>query len=274
MSELTRKKEFASLEGVSEDVRQRALAVLATGDVAHLSEVSWEEIAPLLEIFAKATGRNLNFSDGNEEDETLVVVEDAKTLNPTEVEQLFATLMFRFKRHMHLHQGIEWEQVEDVLTERPDLLWSLKQMEDTGGEPDVFMEDDDYFYFCDCSIEVPAERSHLVYDSKAEKELSRDLLARPTLTIGRDCRGNMMDLVDEWGVEMMGEEEYGILKGKLTKLDQKTNTFLKTPPEIREQDRVLLVSGRSSRVDRTWASNPNFFRNSGFRTVLKVPKSA
>lgn len=153
-------------------------------------------------------------------------------------EKLLRTLRSRFEKNMKRHQGLSWEKVLVRLDKNPDKLWSLDQMEESGGEPDVIGIDKKTgaVIFCDCSAETPAGRRSLCYDREALESRKEH---RP--------KNSAMDVAEEMGIEMLTEEEYRELQ-KLGPFDQKTSSWLKTPKEIRELDGAIFGDCRFGRV--------------------------
>ena len=147
-----------------------------------------------------------------------------KQLSPKQREELLKALKARFEKNLNRHKGLEWAKVQSKLEANVEKLWSLNEMESTGGEPDVVGQDKksgEYIFF-DCSAESPKGRVSVCYDR--EGWLSRKE-ARPKTTA--------MDMATEMGVELLTEEEYLELQ-KLGEFDTKTSSWVKTPADIRE----------------------------------------
>jgi hypothetical protein len=161
-----------------------------------------------------------------------------KQLAAKQREELFGTLKVRFEKNMGRHKGIEWAKVQAKLEGNPGKVWSLSEMERTGGEPDVVGQDKksgEYIFF-DCAPETPKGRVSVCYDR--EGWLSRKE-ARPKTTA--------MDLASEMGVELLSEEEYLALQ-KLGEFDRKTSSWVKTPTEMRELGGALYCERRYGRI--------------------------
>jgi hypothetical protein len=146
-------------------------------------------------------------------------------------EELLKTLKMRFEKNMNRHKGIEWKKVEAKLTSLPKKLWSLNEMEKTGGEPDIVGYDkktDEYIFF-DCSAESPNGRRSLCYDQEALKSRKEN---KP--------KNNAIDMANEMGIEILTEEQYRELQ-KLGSFDTKTSSWIKTSTNIRKLGGALFV---------------------------------
>lgn len=146
-----------------------------------------------------------------------------RALSPTDREALLRTLRTRFEKNMQRHPGLEWAKVEASLEATPR-LWSLHEMERSGGEPDVvgFDAKTGAFTFYDCSAQSPTERRSLCYDRAAWESRKEH---KP--------QNNAVDLAAAMGIELLAEEEYRALQ-QLGEFDTKTSSWVKTPPEIRK----------------------------------------
>ena len=183
-----------------------------------------------------------------------------KTLLPKQHTELLETLEARFERNMHRHQGVAWAEVQVRLEAHPEKLWSLHEMERTGGEPDVAGQDmktGEYLFF-DCSAESPSERRSVCYDREgldSRKEHKPDHSA--------------VEMAAEMGIDLLTEEQYLELQ-KLGDFDTKTSSWVKTPPEFRDQGGALFADRRYGRVFVYQNSAPCYYRVRGFRGALKV----
>jgi hypothetical protein len=153
-------------------------------------------------------------------------------LSPEQREELLRVLKARFEKNMTRHKGLEWARVQAKLEANPEKLWSLNEMERTGGEPDVVGHDKttDEYIFYDCSAESPKGRRSICYDREAleaRKEHKPD--------------GNAMDTAEAMGIELLTEEQYRHLQ-TLGTFDTKTSSWVKTPSEIRELGGALCFS--------------------------------
>jgi len=152
---------------------------------------------------------------------------EEKTLSPEQQEILIGTLKTRFEEHPKRHKNIQWTDVEEALRARADLLWSLQKLEETEGKPDVFMQEEDYFVFGDCSAETPTKRRNIVYDDDAQKEL---------LQLSPDAcfDGNAEAIAKKWKTKLMNKPQYRHLQ-TVGKFDDGVSwSWVDTPPETRK----------------------------------------
>jgi len=185
----------------------------------------------------------------------------AKTeLSPKQRDELLAALKARFDANKARHQGLVWAKVQARLEGKPDKLWSLAEMERTGGEPDVVGHDkkSGEFVFMDCAPESPAGRRSVCYDR--EGWLSRKE-ARPKTTA--------MDLAPEMGIALLTEEEYLALQ-ELGEFDTKTSSWIATHADFREQGGALWGGRSYGRVVVGCDGAQSYYAARGFRGVLKV----
>src|SRR5581483_5294940 len=185
----------------------------------------------------------------------------AKNLQAKQREELFRTLKARFEKNMNRHQGLEWAKVQPKLEANPDKLWSLNEMERTGGEPDVVGYDKKTgeYIFCDCSPESPKGRRNVCYDHEGQKAREKQGL-HP---------GNVMDMASAMGIEPLTEEEYRELQ-KLGEFDTKTQSWLKTPADIRKLGGAIFADRRFGRVFVYHNTAPCFYSGRAFRGSLRV----
>jgi hypothetical protein len=183
-----------------------------------------------------------------------------KDLSPKQREELLTVLKTRFERNLNRHKGLDWAKVQARLEARPDKLWSLAEMERTGGEPDVVAHDkkSGEFVFFDCSEQSPAGRTSLCYDRAA-------LNARKE----HKPKSSVMDLAAEMGVEMLTEAQYFELQ-KLGEFDTKRSSWLQTPLEIRKLGGALFGDRRFGRVFIYHNGAESYYSGRGFRGSLKV----
>ncbi|MET0242579.1 MAG: DUF4256 domain-containing protein [Flavitalea sp.] len=183
-----------------------------------------------------------------------------KKLSKDQVTALIDILKKRFEKHMPRHKGISWAKVEEKLNASPAKLWSLEQMEASGGEPDVIGENkkSGEFIFVDCSPESPKERRSICYDRKAWESRKAN---RPENTA--------QDLADEMGVKLLTEEEYHNLQ-TLGEFDLKTSSWLETPPEVRKLGGAIFGDRRFDRVFIYHNGADSYYGARGFRASLKV----
>jgi hypothetical protein len=183
-----------------------------------------------------------------------------KELSPEQHDELLATLKARFDANKARHQGLVWAKVQARLEARPDKLWSLAEMERTGGEPDVVGQDKksgEYIFF-DCSEQTPSGRVSLCYDDEA---LASRKEHKP--------KGSAMDLAVAMGIELLTEEQYFELQ-KLGEFDTKTSSWIATPVDFREQGGALWGGRSYGRVFIGCNGAQSYYRVRGFRGSLKV----
>lgn len=181
-----------------------------------------------------------------------------KPLSPKQREELLKALKARFEKNLNRHKGLEWAKVQSRLEANAEKLWSLNEMESTGGEPDVVGVKSGEFIFYDCSAESPGGRRSVCYDR--EGWLSRKE-ARPKTTA--------MDMAAAMGIELLTEEEYLELQ-KLGEFDLKTSSWVKTPADIRELGGALYGDRRYGRVFVGHNGAQSYYAARGFRGWLRV----
>ena len=183
-----------------------------------------------------------------------------KQLAAADAAALIETLKQRFEKHKDRHKGIKWADVQARLEANPTGLWSLNEMERTGGEPDVVGKDPDTgaYIFFDCSPESPKERRSLCYDREA-------LNARKE----HKPKNSAMDLAKEIGIELLTEEEYRKLQ-TLGSFDTKTSSWVKTPEDIRKLGGAVFCDRRYNTVFYYHNGAESYYGARGFRGSLKV----
>lgn len=183
-----------------------------------------------------------------------------KILQQQEVEKLLNILKARFEKNMHRHNGIEWAQVESRLEKNSEKMWSLNEMEKTGGEPDVtgYDKTTGEFIFTDCSTESPKGRRSICYDPEALESRKEN---KPW--------NSALGLAAEMGIEILSEEQYRDLQ-KLEKFDTKTSSWILTPPDIRERGGALFCDYRYGHVFVYHNGAESYYAVRGFRGLLKV----
>jgi len=179
-------------------------------------------------------------------------------LSPKQRDELLAALKARFDANQARHPGLGWAKVQTRLEANPDQLWSLAEMERTGGEPDVVGFQAGKFVFMDCAPESPAGRRSVCYDR--DGWLSRKE-ARPKTTA--------IDLATEMGIALATEEEYLALQ-KLGEFDTKTSSWIATPADFREQGGALWGGRSYGRVFIGCNGAQSYYAARGFRGVLRV----
>jgi len=183
-----------------------------------------------------------------------------KELSPKLREELFTALKDRFEKNMNRHKSLEWGKVQAKLEANPKKLWSLNEMERTGGEPDVVGHDKETgeYIFFDCSAESPKGRSSFCYDREA---LDSRKEYKP--------KNSVMDMAAAMGVEILTEEQYRELQ-KLGEFDTKSSTWVKTPADIRKLGGALFCDRRYGRVFVFHNGAESYYSGRGFRGELRV----
>ena len=153
-------------------------------------------------------------------------------------EELLKALQARFEKNMNRHEGLEWAKVEAKIEANAEKLWSLNEMEVTGGEPDVvgYDEEKDEYIFCDCSKESPKGRRSLCYDLEALEARKKH---KP--------ENNVIDVATAMGIELLTEEQYRQLQ-QLGEFDTKSSSWVQTPSDIRELGGALFCDYRFGHV--------------------------
>jgi hypothetical protein len=183
-------------------------------------------------------------------------------LSPKEREKLISTLKSRFEKNTHRHQGIEWAGVQVRLEDKSagKKLWSLSEMERTGGEPDVvgFDESNGGYQFFNCSPESPSGRRSLCYDREA-------LQARKA----NKPQNSALNMASDMGIELLTEEQYRGLQ-KLDSFDLKTSSWIITPPKIRKRGGALFCDRRYDHVFTYHNGAESYYAARGFRGMLRI----
>lgn len=188
------------------------------------------------------------------------ITNDKKELSKEQNEELLRTLKTRFDKNMQRHEGLEWEKVKKKLEASPMKIWSLHEMERTGGEPDVVGFDattGEFIYF-DCSAESPEGRRNVCYDHEA-------LLARKKYP----PEDSAMNMAEAMGIELLTEEQYRALQ-KLGKFDLKTSSWILTPPDIRKLGGAIFADRRYNTVFVYHNGADSYYGARGFRGSLRV----
>ena len=183
-----------------------------------------------------------------------------KELSPKQRDELLAALKARFDANKARHPGLVWAKVQVRVEVRPDQLWSLAEMERTGGEPDVVGQDkkSSEFVFMDCSAQSPKGRVSFCYDREA---LDSRKEHKP-----KNC---VLDAAADMGVAVLTEEDYFALQ-KLGEFDTKSSSWLRTPAEIRELGGAIYGDRRYNRVFIGHNGAESYYSGRGFRAWLKV----
>ena len=183
-----------------------------------------------------------------------------KQLSPRQREDLLKTLKARFEKNMNRHKGLEWAKVQAKLESNTEKLWSLNEMEITGGEPDVVGHDKKTgeYIFYDCSAESPKGRRSICYDHEALESRKEN---KP--------ENSATEMAAEMGIELLTEEQYRELQ-KLGNFDAKTSSWVKTPSDIRELGGALFCDRRYDHVFVYHNGADSYYAARGFRGSLSV----
>ena len=175
-------------------------------------------------------------------------------------EELLGVLKARFEKNMNRHEGLEWAEVQTKLEANPEKLWTLNEMEVTGGEPDVVGHDEKKgeYIFCDCSAESPKGRRSVCYDREALESRKKH---KP--------ENNAIDMATAMGIELLTEEQYRALQ-KLGNFDLKTSSWVQTPSAIRELGGALFCDYRYGHVFVYHNGADSYYAARGFRGSLRV----
>jgi hypothetical protein len=183
-----------------------------------------------------------------------------KKLKAAEGDELLETLKARFEKNMNRHKNVDWDDVQSKLEANAGALWSLHEMERTGGEPDVVGYDKKTkeYLFVDCSEESPKGRRSLCYDRKALDSRKEHKPAN-----------NAVDVAADMGIELLSEDEYRELQ-KLGAFDTKTSSWVSTPSDIRKLGGALFCDRRYDTVFLYHNGAESYYAARGFRGSLKV----
>ncbi len=184
----------------------------------------------------------------------------AKDMKVRQREELLRILKTRFEKNMNRHKGLEWAKVQAKLEANTEKLWSLNEMERTGGEPDVVGHDKKtgQYIFYDCSAESPKGRRSICYDDEALRSRKEH---KP--------ENSAMEMAATMGIELLTEEQYRELQ-KLGNFDTKTSSWVKTPSEIRELGGALFCDRRYDHVFVYHNGAESYYAARGFRGSLRV----
>lgn len=183
-----------------------------------------------------------------------------KKLSPEQAKELLNALKSRFEKNMNRHKGLEWAKVQAKLEANPEKLWSLDDMETTGGEPDVVGYDNKTgeYIFYDCSAESPKDRRSLCYDRRALESRKEH---KP--------KNSAMDMAAEMGIEILSEEQYRALQ-QMGEFDTKTSSWVQTPGEIRALGGAIFCDRRYNTVFLYHNGAESYYAARGFRGSLRV----
>jgi hypothetical protein len=182
------------------------------------------------------------------------------SLLPEQRVELLSELKERFEKNMNRHEGLQWAKIEARLSDNGAKLWSLYEMERTGGEPDVvgFDKSSGEYIFYDCSAESPKGRRSLCYDRKAWESRK---VHKP--------ENNAIDMAAAMGIELLTEEEYRQLQ-RLGEFDSKTSSWVKTPPEVRDLGGAIFCDRRFGRVFTYHNGAESYYAARGFRGSVRL----
>jgi hypothetical protein len=183
-----------------------------------------------------------------------------RKLTNEQTDMLTKALKFRFEKNMDRYSNTTWENFFEKISNNPEKMWLLEQMEKTGGEPDVikYDEDSNEYIFCDCSVESPVERRNVCYDREALESRKN---FKPN--------NNTIDMAKEMGIEILNEEDYKYLQ-KFGQFDLKTSSWIKTPAEIRKLGGAIFGDRRYNNVFIYHNGADSYYAGRGFRGPLRV----
>jgi hypothetical protein len=181
-------------------------------------------------------------------------------LSPKQREELLGVLKTRFEKNLNRHKGLDWANVQAGLEANAEKLWSLAEMERTGGEPDVVGQDKKTgeYIFCDCSAESPNGRRSVCYDREALESRKEH---KP--------KNNALDMAAAMGIELLTEEQYRELQ-KLGNFDTKTSSWVKTPAAIRKLGGALFCDRRYGQVFVYHNGAESYYGARAFRGLVRV----
>ncbi|MEH7248859.1 DUF4256 domain-containing protein [Neobacillus niacini] len=187
-------------------------------------------------------------------------ISNKKELSQEQREELLKALTVRFEKNMHRHEGHDWANVLAKLEANPEKLWSLNEMERTGGEPDVvgYDQEKDEYTFYDCSAESPKGRRSVCYDREALESRKQH---KPENTV--------IDMVTDMGIELLTEEQYRVLQ-ELEAFDKKTSSWVLTPANIRKLGGAIFCDRRYDTVFMYHNGADSYYGARGFRGSLRV----
>ncbi|MGM0837954.1 MAG: DUF4256 domain-containing protein [Bacillota bacterium] len=187
-------------------------------------------------------------------------ISNKKELSQEEREELLRVLKARFEKNLNRHEGLEWANVQAKLNANTEKLWSLNEMEVTGGEPDVvgFDKEKNEYMFCDCSVESPKGRRSVCYDREALESRKKH---KP--------ENSAIDMATAMGIELLTEEQYRALQ-ELGNFDMKSSSWVQTPTDIRGLGGALFCDYRFGHVFVYHNGADSYYAARGFRGSLMV----
>lgn len=185
---------------------------------------------------------------------------EKRKLSPVQFEEILGILKSRFEKNMNRHKGIQWPKLQAKLETNTEKLWSLYEMQRTGGEPDVLGHDKkrDEYIFIDCSAESPQGRRNVCYDGEAMDSRKKN---RP--------QNNAIDMANAMGIEILTEGQYRELQNS-GNFDTKTSSWVKTPDKIRKLGGALFCDRRYDTVFVYHNGAESYYASRGFRGMLRV----
>lgn len=186
--------------------------------------------------------------------------ESKKSLSPKEIKEIFQLLQLRFEKNISRHKELSWGKIQSKLEQNIDKLWSLKQMEESGGEPDVvdYQKKTDTYIFMDCAAESPAGRRSCCFDNEALDARKEN---KPAYSA--------WELAKAMGIELLNEEQYRYLQS-IGKFDAKTSSWIQTPNEIRKLGGALFADYRYNTVFIYHNGASSYYAARAFRGLLYV----
>lgn len=183
-----------------------------------------------------------------------------KIVSQQQKEELLKTLQTRFEKNLNRHKDLEWKKIQEKLEANPEKLWSLNEMEETGGEPDVIKYDKttDEYVFYDCSAESPKGRRSVCYDPEALESRKQH---KP--------KHSAIGMAAEMGIELLTEEQYHELQ-QLGKFDTKTSSWIATPADVRALGGAIFGDWRYGKTFIYHNGAESYYGARGFRACLKV----
>lgn len=185
-----------------------------------------------------------------------------RKLSKEQSEEILGLLEHRIEKNINLHKDIKWLEVKAKLEANPEKLWSINEMEKTGGQPDVagYDKKTGEYLFYDCSAETPEGRRNTCYDREGQESREKKDI-HPA--------GNAIDMAEAIGIELLTEEQYRELQ-KLGKFDMKTSSWINTPADIRKAGGALFGDRRYGHVFIYHNGAQSFYGARGFRGLLRV----
>ncbi len=181
-------------------------------------------------------------------------------LNTNQRNALLTILEARFEKNMKRHNKLKWKNILDALLKSPEKLWSINEMEKTGGEPDVVVIDNkiETYIFCDCSPESPEGRRSLCFDDDALKSRKSN---KP--------KNSAIQMAEDMGIQILTEDDYRALQ-QTGEYDSKTSSWIQTPGDIRKLGGALFADRRYGRVFTFHNGADSYYASRGFRGMVKI----